>query len=152
MSAHALRERPLDHLRDGAAVSVCVRASTRGDATVLHVGGEVDVTTADGLRRAVAALAAADVGTVVVDLTAVTFLDATGLGVLAGARRTIAARGGRLRVVVGDPAILRVFRITGMTRLFDVCRTLDAALAGAWGASSRASCGDGDAGGVSSCG
>ena len=71
-----------------------VRAATLSSGTVVHVTGEVDSTTAPGLRACLLeVLARADDGAIEVDLRQVTFLDSAGLSALATAHR--AARGRR---------------------------------------------------------
>jgi anti-sigma B factor antagonist len=50
----------------------------------------------------------------VADLNRVSFIDAAGLGTLAGAARRAAAHGGSLRVVCARPQIRRLFGVTGL--------------------------------------
>jgi len=101
----------------------------RSGTTVVTVSGEVDVATAPALRDRLDDIIGAGVGgAVVVDLGAVTFIDSTGLGVLIGARKRCADEGRDLRVVVGEPRILKVFEITGLTELFSIHPSLDLAL------------------------
>ena len=52
---------------------------------------------------------------VVVDLSDVTFMDSTGLGVLLNALRHFTVRHGRLVLVCPTERVLRPFRITGLT-------------------------------------
>jgi anti-sigma B factor antagonist len=88
-----------------------------GDEVRLTVAGEVDCGSAprfvEPLRRAIAD----SVGTVHVDLGAVTFMDSSGLNALAAARD---AAGARLRLGTLHPAVRRVLEITNMLELFDV--------------------------------
>ena len=99
-------------------------------AAVISVSGEVDVAAAPALRDSLARILAAGTGgMVVVDLVGVTFIDSTGLGVLIGAHKRCAEGGRELRVVVGEPRILKVFEITGLTDLLSIHPTLDLALA-----------------------
>jgi anti-anti-sigma factor len=66
---------------------------TADGGAVVTVAGEIDVSTTDLLADALAH--AADTAAVVVaDLTAVTFLDSTGLSSLLRAHHALAARGG----------------------------------------------------------
>jgi anti-sigma B factor antagonist len=103
----------------------------RDGVTVLSVTGEVDVATAPALRsRLDDTVDTVGGGTVVVDLTGVTFIDSTGLGVLIGARKRCSEAGRELRVVVSEPRILKVFEITGLTDLFAIHPSLDLAVAG----------------------
>lgn len=102
----------------------------RDGATVVSVSGEVDVATAPALRDRLASVAdGADGRPVVVDLSGVTFIDSTGLGVLIGARKRCEDDGCALRIVILEPRILKVFDITGLTELFSIHPTLNAALA-----------------------
>ena len=100
----------------------------RGGTGIVTVSGEVDVATAPALRDCLDRVVADDDGPVVVDLTAVTFIDSTGLGVLIGARKRCAESDRDLRVVVAEPRILKVFEITGLTDLFSIHPSLDLAL------------------------
>jgi len=60
---------------------------------------------------------------VVADLSKVTFIDSTALGVLIGARERCAGAGMTMRLVVAEPRILKIFDITGLTELFDIRST-----------------------------
>jgi anti-anti-sigma factor len=64
----------------------------------------------------------------VADLDRVSFIDAAGLGALAGAARRAAAHGASLRVVCARPRIRRLFRVTGLDQAVPLAGTLDEAL------------------------
>ena len=98
-----------------------------GGATVVVARGEVDVATAPALRVAVDEALDRAPDDVVVDLRGVTFIDSTGLGVLIGARRRSLDAGGRFRVLVTEPRILKVFEITGLADLFTIDPSLEPA-------------------------
>lgn len=89
---------------------------------------EIDITTAYGLR---AALASATRGhaTVVVDMTRTRACDTAGLHVLVRAHRRALAQGGGLRLVISSPDVRRLFTITGLDRVIQPFATLDEALA-----------------------
>lgn len=108
-----------------------VRVTTEdvGARTVVHVGGEIDVASADRLREKVAHLLAAGRTDLLVDLTGVTFMDSTGLGLLVGTLKRVRLAGGRLDLVVDSERLLKVFRITGLTQVFTIHDSLDDALA-----------------------
>jgi anti-sigma B factor antagonist len=59
----------------------------------------------------------------------VTFLDSTGLGVLVGRLKLVRNQSGWLRLVCSNERILRVFRITGLDKVFGIHASLDDALA-----------------------
>ncbi len=110
-------------------MELSVTASRQGDVTVVTVAGEVDVYTAAQLRAALDEEVAADHVHLVVDLDEVTFLDSTGLGVLVGRLKLVRNQSGWLRLVCSNERILRVFRITGLDKVFGIHASLDEALA-----------------------
>ncbi len=53
----------------------------------------------------------------VLDLTAVDRIDATGLGVLVGARKRLRAGGGQLRLAAASGDVARVLHVTGLDKV-----------------------------------
>ena len=98
------------------------------DVTVVAFSGELGFHTAFELREALARGIDEDAGCVVVDLTAVTFIDSTTLGVLVAGGKELRLRGGALLIVCGDDRIGRVLEIVGLDGEFAVHATLDDAL------------------------
>ena len=91
-----------------------------GDCAVLQVAGEVDAYTAPMLRERIRDLAAKDVAHLVAEPSAVDFLDSTGLGVLVGGLKRLREAGGSLALVIAAPRILRLFQITGLTKVLAI--------------------------------
>ena len=89
-----------------------------GDHTVIEVGGEVDVYTAPKLRDCITELVGAGTYDIVIDLEAVEFLDSTGLGVLVGGLKKVRAHDGSLDLVCTQERLLKIFRITGLAKVF----------------------------------
>jgi len=107
------------------------RRELDGRTSVLAVAGELDLSSAPDLKWALAdALDASD--QVVVDLSLVTFLDSTALGVLVGVQRRLAAGTG-LPIVCADANVLRIFELTGLVGTFELFSTLELALESARG-------------------
>jgi anti-sigma B factor antagonist len=99
---------------------------------VVAPAGELDAFTSPGLRSEVHQLI--EVGgaeRLVVDLSAVTFLDSSALGVLVGARRRLRERGGEVHLVEPRPTVMRIFEITQLDGVFELHPTRDDALAAA---------------------
>ena len=103
--------------------------STRneGDRTIVEVGGEIDVYTAPRLREQLVDLVADGKYHLVVDMERVDFLDSTGLGVLVGGLKRVRAHDGSLRLVCTQERILKIFRITGLTKVFGIHTSLEEA-------------------------
>ena len=57
---------------------------------------------------------------IVVDLEGVDFLDSTGLGVLVGGLKRLRSHDGDLALVCTQHRILKVFEITGLTKVFSI--------------------------------
>lgn len=85
------------------------------DATVVAVSGELDLCTVPGLHELVASQIAAGRVRLVLELSELTFCDATGAGELLRCRRLLRERGGRLSLLQVSPQVRRVLRITGLT-------------------------------------
>lgn len=98
--------------------------------TVVAVGGEIDVYTAPKLRDKITELVGSGSYDLVVDLEGVEFLDSTGLGVLVGGLKKVRAHDGSLQLVCTQDRLLKIFRITGLAKVFTIHQSADAALAG----------------------
>ena len=97
--------------------------------TVVSVGGEIDVYTAPKLRDKITELVAAGSHDLVVDLEAVEFLDSTGLGVLVGGLKKVRAHDGSLQLVCTQDRLLKIFRITGLAKVFAIHGSAEEAIA-----------------------
>ena len=102
---------------------------TEGDRTIVEVGGEIDVYTAPRLREQLVDLVADGKYHLVVDMERVDFLDSTGLGVLVGGLKRVRAHDGSLRLVCTQERILKIFRITGLTKVFPIHSSVEEAVA-----------------------
>jgi anti-sigma B factor antagonist len=117
-------------------MELSLAARTVSEHTVLEVGGEIDVYTAEKLRGRLRDIVNSGEQHVVVDLSKVDFLDSTGLGVLVGAHRRLRARDGSLELVCPHERLLKVFRITGLDSVFAIHASVEDATRG--GAAARA--------------
>jgi anti-sigma B factor antagonist len=97
---------------------------------VVTPSGEIDAHTAPQLRGTILEeLDDAQVTRLVIDLSGVSFLDSSALGVLVGTLKRMRERGGRLDVVLPASHARRVFEITALERVLSLHETLDDALA-----------------------
>jgi len=110
-------------------VDLSLSTRTAGDRTVVEVGGEIDVYTAPKLREQLVELVQNGSYHLIVDMEQVEFLDSTGLGVLVGGLKRVRAHDGSLRLVCTQERILKIFRITGLTKVFPIHDTVEEAAA-----------------------
>jgi anti-sigma B factor antagonist len=99
--------------------------STKSRHTVVTVTGEIDLSTAPQLRDQLLELANDGNNQVIVDLEGVEFIDSTGLGVLVASLNRMRKNDGDLALVCSQARILRVFEITGLTKVFTIYPSLD---------------------------
>jgi anti-sigma B factor antagonist len=97
--------------------------------TIVAVGGEIDVYTAPKLRDKITELVGEGHQDLVIDMEGVDFLDSTGLGVLVGGLKRVRAHDGSLRLVCSQERILKIFRITGLTKVFPIHSSVEEAVA-----------------------
>jgi anti-sigma B factor antagonist len=95
--------------------------------SLVDVKGEIDVYTAPKLREKLIELVSEGSYDVVVNLEGVDFLDSTGLGVLVGALKRVKAHDGSLSLVCTQDKILKIFKITGLTKVFPIHSSVDEA-------------------------
>ncbi len=111
-------------------VDLTLTTREAGGKTIVAVGGEIDVYTAPKLRDKITELVAGGVYDIVIDMEEVEFLDSTGLGVLVGGLKKVRAHDGSLQLVCNQDRLLKIFRITGLAKVFVIHESADAALAG----------------------
>jgi anti-sigma B factor antagonist len=87
---------------------------------VLEVGGEIDVASAPEFERSLSDFISKTPEIIVVDMSAVSFIDSTGLGVLVGAEAEVRENGKNLRLVVTQPHITKLLELTGLDAVFTV--------------------------------
>jgi anti-sigma B factor antagonist len=103
------------------------RAASTAKAGVIAAEGELDMARAPELKRRLVEFLRGNDDGVVVDLSKVTFIDSTAVGVLVGVQRAL-PQGRRLALVCTEPAVLRIFEITGLDGAFAIYPTVKGAL------------------------
>ena len=96
--------------------------------TIVAVEGEIDVYTAPKLRDTITELVSAGVYHLIIDMEGVEFLDSTGLGVLVGGLKKVRAHDGSMQLICRQERLLKIFRITGLSKVFMIHASADAAV------------------------
>lgn len=96
--------------------------------SLIALEGHLDLRSAPRLKRALLAELDAGRERLIADLSMVTFMDSTALGVLVGVRWNLSGDGA-LVLVGANPAFLKLFEITGLQYTFEMFSTVDDALA-----------------------
>ncbi len=100
---------------------------TPDGAAIVIAKGELDAYAAPELTACLAGLG--DARDVVVDLSAVSFLDSTALGVVVRTVREIGERGGEVRLVLPVTTARRIFELTMLDQVLPLAATREDALA-----------------------
>ena len=84
------------------------------------ISGEIDAYTAPRLKEAVYPLANQDQVEVVINLSGVSFMDSTGLGVLVGLFKTVKLHNGQFILIGLSNRLKRLFDITGLAEIIQI--------------------------------
>lgn len=95
--------------------------------TVVPLSGDLDDFAARDVRRLLGVLTEGGAVRVVVDLTAVGFVDSTGLNALLAAARRAREAGGGLRLAAAGPRVQDLIEMTGVGQLLPLYRDTAAA-------------------------
>jgi anti-sigma B factor antagonist len=100
------------------------------DVAILVVGGEVDYEVSPQLKAHMMRALKAGSRRLILDLTDVTFIDSTAIGVLAGVVDKLdEAGGGSLSVVCTHEKVMQIFEITGLDSVITLHPSREDALA-----------------------
>lgn len=90
---------------------------------VVSVAGEIDMYTAPEFERRLLGAAENGGATLIVDLCECTFIDSTALGILIEGHRRLEGSARSLVLVSDNVNIRKVFEVTGLDRVFTICRS-----------------------------
>jgi anti-sigma B factor antagonist len=100
------------------------------DVALLAVGGEVDFEVSPQLKAHLMRAIKSGARRIILDLTDVTFIDSTAIGVLAGTVDKLdELGGGALSVVCSHEKVMQIFEITGLDNVITVHGAREGALA-----------------------
>lgn len=114
-------------MQEARAFTISVSGADAGLA-VVSVAGELDIAGAPELALAFGNLERSDVRAVAVDLSGLTFIDSSGISVLATAVQEAQARGGSMIVAAPEGDVRRVFDIVRFGEFVPLEDSLSAAL------------------------
>ena len=109
--------------------SVTIPESTGAGYTVVELAGEVDATNSDELYDVLESVVLQRPRLLVVDLSALTFMDSTGLRMLLRSSRELDQQGGVLALASPQVSVARVLQLTRADQLIPVYGTVADAIA-----------------------
>jgi anti-sigma B factor antagonist len=111
------------------AVSVTVHDGEAGPCTVIQLVGEADASTHE-MSNVFDAEVAKRPRLLVVDLSGLSFIDSSALGVIMRTYRALHSDGGTLALVSPSPAVARILQLIDIAHMISVYPTLGEATAG----------------------
>lgn len=106
-----------------------IKITSRGSTLVACFNGELDHHFAEYARNRIEGeLLKATTRNVIFDLTGLSFMDSSGIGVIVGRYANIKKLGGRTAIICKNQKILRILEISGILKLMPVFENLDNAL------------------------
>jgi anti-sigma B factor antagonist len=100
-----------------------------GGSTIVEVSGVIDVACSLELRDALASLLGTAGANVLLDLSGVSLIDSSGIGILVGAHRQADASGAKLVLAAPAGPAARVFELTRTNKLLRIEPTVEQGLA-----------------------
>jgi anti-sigma B factor antagonist len=96
---------------------------------LVAVEGDVDMYSSPDLRQTLQRLTSDRVKVIAVDLSAVDFMDSSGIATLVQALKEARPYGGEIRLARPGGNVMRVLKLSNLTSLFPVFETVDEACA-----------------------
>ena len=100
-------------------MELSIDVQREGDDAVVHLAGELDISTSPDLQDALADLTDRP-RRVVVDLSDLEFIDSTGLAALLGAHKALNEQGGTLELRHPNKMVVGLVQITGLDDVFEI--------------------------------
>lgn len=110
--------------------AVTSRESAGQPYTVVELSGEADVTVSGRLRDVLDAEVSREPGRLIIDLSALRFMDSAALHVILAASKALAARGGAVALVDPQRSVSTVLRLTQVDQVLGVYSSVADAAAG----------------------
>jgi anti-anti-sigma factor len=104
-------------VRAGQVSDLVGLTMTSGRAGAVHsvlLTGELDLANAEAVEHELLGVEAGDAGSIVLDLSGLTFMDSSGIRLLVHAAARSSAGSGRLTLIRGGEAVERVLQITAL--------------------------------------
>ena len=104
-----------------SATDLQIAVEETGEGTLVRVRGHLGIDSSPGLRdRLLAVLQGQSMATVVVDLTEVSYLDASGIATLVEGLKIARSRRNTLRIEGLQGRVLHLFEVTGLLAIFEI--------------------------------
>ena len=102
-----------------------IELTERDNGTVLKIDGEVDLYSSPQVREKMLELIGRKVATIMVDMSAVSYMDSSGLATLIEGYRESAKYGGKLVIIQLRDTVREVFELSKLDKVFMIFDSLE---------------------------
>ena len=104
-----------------------VTLKNKHNILIASLEGELDHHSTESIRSEIdRAIVSGQVKHLIFDLSRLSFMDSSGIGLVIGRYKTMHSLGGRVAVAASG-RMLRIIKMSGLTRLISVCQTVEEA-------------------------
>ncbi|MGE5416324.1 MAG: anti-sigma factor antagonist [Acidobacteriota bacterium] len=97
------------------------KMETVGDTLMVRVGGDLDMAITDELRSVIdERLKREKPRNLIWDMSDVSFIDSSGLGVIIGRYKKVMGQGGRSYIVKARPPVAKLLEVSGISKLIPI--------------------------------
>lgn len=101
----------------------------KGDKLIVYMLGELDHHSAEEVRNKVDdRLERENYSKLIMDFSGVTFMDSSGIGVVIGRYKKLAAKKGKIYITTVNGSVKRVFELSGMFKIIPLYDSIEQAL------------------------
>lgn len=101
-------------------MNLSVELSEKDSVQCFHIAGEIDAFTASLLKEKLATVQEIPGLQAELNLSDVTYIDSTGLGVFVGFYKALKTNDGYVRIIGVNDRVKRLFEITGLDEIIDI--------------------------------
>jgi anti-sigma B factor antagonist len=101
-------------------MNITVDVKEKDSSVEVKVSGEIDAYTAPQLREKLFPISEKEGVEIVVDLSDVSYMDSTGLGVFVGVFKKVRSNNGKFQLIGLSDRLKRLFEITGLADIIDI--------------------------------
>ena len=100
-----------------------IQTDVKGDALLARLSGELDLAVADYLRNTLDKELDDNIAikNIIINLSEVSYIDSSGLGVLLGRYRKISRGGGKIFIVGATAGVRKILEISGLLNIMKEC-------------------------------
>lgn len=108
------------NVKGGSLMNIIIEVKDKELEVEVKVSGEIDAYTAPKLKEKIYSFSEKNGMKMVIDLSEVSYMDSTGLGVFVGVFKNIRSNDGELKLVGLSSRLTRLFEITGLADIIDI--------------------------------